>query len=139
MAVKIKTLADLQKALEARISVAVSETCQYFQAMLRLYIYSEYYVEYAPQFYNRTNQFLMSATARMIKSMEGQIYVDESAMNYTGLWNGDIQAEWAAEGYHGSFDIQTPGRYWEKFIDDFKQNAPIILKENLRKQGINVK
>ena len=43
MAVKIKTLVDLQKALESRISIAVSETCQYFQAMLRLYIDSEYY------------------------------------------------------------------------------------------------
>ena len=45
----------------------------------------------------------------------------------------------AQEGYHGSTDIQTEGRFWESFIRYCEKNAKNILKEELRKQGLSVK
>ena len=67
-------------------------------------------------------------------------------MNYpwngTGWeWTGQQQLESANVGSHGGWTTGTSvqHRYWDKFIEYCENNAIVILKEELAKQGLKVK
>ena len=100
---------------------------------------TEYYDQFEPDFYNRTYQFWKSASTRMLNKNCGEIFMDKSAMNYGSFWNGELQLLYASEGYHGSKNIQTEGKFWSAFIDFCDDNATNILKEELIKQGLTIR
>ena len=65
--------------------------------------------------------------------------MDAGRMNYLEPhWTGELQLEAANNSIHGGF-ITTQGRYWDSFMEYCNANALNILKQELRKQGVNVR
>ena len=137
MAQKIfTTMVSLENYIESACERAVENACNRLLGTLQELIDSEYYDQFEPSRYKRTYQFWESATTRMLNKTCGEIFMDAKSMNYGSFWNGELQLLYASDGYHGSKDIQTEGRFWEAFIDFCEKNAVKILKEELNKQGI---
>lgn len=130
---------DLENYVEAVCKKAVENTCNRLLGTLQELIDTEYYDQFEPDFYKRTYQFWESATAEMVTKTCGKVFMDESKMNYNDFWNGKKQLIYANQGFHGSKNIQTEGRFWQSFIAFCKSNAENILKEELKKQGVSVK
>ena len=136
---KFKTYSALVSAMNKNINIAVENACNRLLGTLQELIDTEYYDQFEPDRYIRSYQFWRSATTKMLSQNCGQIFMDESAMDYGSYWTGEKQLEYASQGYHGHTDFQTEGRFWSAFVDFCEQNATRILKEELRKQHINVK
>lgn len=133
------TMVSLEKYLESACEKAVENACNRLLGTLQELIDTEYYDQFEPDYYKRTYQFWKSATTRMLNKNCGEIFIDESAMNYGSYWDGELQALYASEGYHGHTDFQTEGRFWDSFIDFCEKNSTKILKEELVKQGLNIR
>lgn len=56
-----------------------------------------------------------------------------------GHWTGKDQAYMADAGFHGNSLIYRDGHFWSDFQEFCENNAINILKEELEKQGIQVK
>ena len=134
-----KTYSALVSAMNKNINIAVENACNRLLGTLQQLIDTEYYDQFEPDYYKRTYQFWRSATTKMLTQNCGEIFMDEDAMNYGTYWDGELQLQFASRGYHGTTAIQTEGRFWQTFLDFCEQNAVKILKEELIKQGINVK
>ena len=134
-----KTYSALVSAMNKNINIAVENACNRLLGTLQQLIDTEYYDQFEPDYYKRTYQFWRSATTKMLTQNCGEIFMDEDAMNYGTYWDGELQLQFASRGYHGTTAIQTEGRFWQIFLDFCEQNAVKILKEELRKQGIQVK
>ena len=134
-----KTYSALVSAMNKNINIAVENACNRLLGTLQELIDTEYYDQFEPDYYKRTYQFWRSATTKMLTQNCGEIFMDEDAMNYGTYWDGELQLQFASRGYHGTTAIQTEGRFWQTFLDFCEQNAVKILKEELIKQGINVK
>ena len=134
-----KTYSALVSAMNKNINIAVENACNRLLGNLQELIDTEYYDQFEPDFYIRSYQFWRSATTKMLTQNCGEIFMDEDAMNYGTYWDGELQLQFASRGYHGTTAIQTEGRFWQTFLDFCEQNAVKILKEELIKQGIQVK
>ena len=134
-----KTYSALVSAMNKNINIAVENACNRLLGTLQQLIDTEYYDQFEPDYYKRTYQFWRSATTKMLTQNCGEIFMDEDAMNYGTYWDGELQLQFASRGYHGATAIQTEGRFWQTFLDFCEQNAVKILKEELIKQGIQVK
>lgn len=134
-----KTYSALVTAMNKNINIAVENACNRLLGTLQELIDTEYYDQFEPDFYIRSYQFWRSATTKMLTQNCGEIFMDEDAMNYGTYWDGELQLQFASRGYHGTTAIQTEGRFWQTFLDFCEQNAVKILKEELIKQGIQVK
>ena len=134
-----KTYSALVSAMNKNINIAVENACNRLLGTLQELIDTEYYDQFEPDFYIRSYQFWRSATTKMLTQNCGEIFMDEDAMNYGTYWDGELQLQFASRGYHGTTAIQTEGRFWQTFLDFCEQNAVKILKEELIKQGIQVK
>lgn len=133
------TMVSLEQYIESACEKAVQNACNRLLGTLQELIDTEYYDQFEPDFYNRTYQFWKSASTRMLSKNCGEIFMDKSAMNYGSFWNGELQLLYASEGYHGSKNIQTEGKFWSAFIDFCDDNATNILKEELIKQGLTIR
>ena len=134
-----KTYSALVAAMNKNINIAVENACNRLLGTLQQLIDTEYYDQFEPDYYKRTYQFWRSATTKMLTQNCGEIFMDEDAMNYGTYWDGELQLQFASRGYHGTTAIQTEGRFWQTFLDFCEQNSVKILKEELIKQGIQVK
>jgi hypothetical protein len=132
------TMVQMQGYIEHLCTEAIRHAMQRCVAKLRELIDEEYYDQYEPLVYQRTMQFYKSATATLLSATSAEIGIDESMMNYGSYWDGEIQAEFASRGYHGTTAIQTEGRFWESFEQWMDQNAILILKEELERQGLKL-
>lgn len=140
MAQKVfKTMVSLENYIESACEKAVENACNRLLGTLQQLIDTEYYDQFEPDYYKRTYQFWRSATTKMLSKNCGEIFMNEDAMDYGTYWDGELQLQFASRGYHGSTAIQTEGRFWQSFIDFCEQNASKILKEELVKQGLNIK
>lgn len=133
------TNVQIEIFFERACAKAVEAACNRLLGTLQELIDSEYYDQYDPDYYSRTYQFWRSATVKMLNSNCGEIFMDKSSMDYGAYWDGELQLQYASMGYHGNVNIQTPGRFWKKFIKFCNDNAINILREELCKQGLNVK
>ncbi|WP_342759394.1 hypothetical protein [Kineothrix sedimenti] len=139
MAKVFRTTIDLQKYMEKACEKAIENACNRLLGTLQEFIDSEYYDKYEPEYYRRTYQFWKSATTKMLNKTSGEIFMDENAMNYGAYWDGETQLYMADAGYHGSAYIYEDGHFFKRFVEYCEENALKILKEELRKQGLNVK
>lgn len=140
MATVIKNMNDIKKQIDATCSRAVENACNRLLGSLQQIIDEEFYDVFDPQYYRRTYQFWKSATTKMLNQTCGQVFMDKSAMNYNNFWTGERQLQSANIGSHGgiSTDETKEHRFWDVFIDFCEENCIKILKEELRKQGLNV-
>jgi hypothetical protein len=132
-----RTIAEIEKYTQVACNEAVKNTCDRLLKQLKIIIRTEYYNQYDPKKYVRTDQFFNSAITKMLTDNCGVILMDESSMNYRG-WAGELQLEYASRGYHGSLDIQTEGRFWDEFSEFCENNVYQILREELIKQGVPI-
>ena len=139
MARTFTSIVELQGAMEQCCTVAIQNACEILLAELQRLIRSEFYDQYTPTMYNRTYQFLESATKEMVTDLCGRVFMDAGRMNYLEPhWTGEVQLEAANRGLHGGY-IKREGRYWDSFMEYCNANALNILKQELRKQGLNVR
>lgn len=138
---KYKSYSALVSAMNKNITIAVENACNRLLGSLQDIIDTEFYDVFEPDYYKRTYQFWRSATTRMLNQNCGEVFMDKSAMNYNSFWNGEKQLYAASIGSHGGWitDETKEHRFWEAFLDFCENNALNILKEELRKQHINVK
>lgn len=136
-----KTYSTLVPAMNKNINIAVKNACNRLLGTLQEIIDTEFYDVFEPDYYNRTYQFWQSATTKMLSQNCGEIFMDKSAMNYNNFWTGEKQLQAASIGSHGGWvtDETKEHRFWEVFEQYCELNAINILKEELRKQHINVK
>lgn len=130
------SMVQFQAMIEPMITKAVQNTCNRLLGTLQEIILTRYYDLFTPDRYSRTYSFFDSAVTQMLNNMTGEIFMDESVMNYGDYWDGQTQLYMADAGYHGSTDIKTEGQFWKEFISFCDQNAIKILKEELAKQGL---
>lgn len=138
---KYKSYSALVSAMNKNITIAVENACNRLLGSLQEIIDTEFYDVFEPDYYKRTYQFWRSATTRMLNQNCGEVFMDKSAMNYNSFWTGEKQLQAANIGSHGGWitDTTKEHRFWETFEEYCEQNALNILKEELRKQNINVK
>ncbi len=138
---QVKTYSALVKVLNSRVSVAVENACNRLLGTLQEIIDTEYYDVFEPNFYERTYQFWHSATTKMLNQTCGQVFMDASKMNYNSFWTGERQLQHAVVGSHGGWSSNETRahRFWDEFIKYCDENALKILKEELKKQGLNTK
>ena len=136
---RFTTVVGLEGFIQSACSKAVENSCNRLLGVLQEMIDTEYYDQFEPDRYIRSYQFWRSATTKMLSKNCGEIFMDADVMNYGEFWSGERQLAYAQEGYHGSKDIQTEGKFWSAFIHYCNKHAKNILIEELRKQGLNVK
>lgn len=144
-----KTTVELQDYLEKACAVAVENACNRLLSVLQDYIMSEYYDTsvYEPTGkYHRTMQFYNSAMTKMLSATCGEIFMNPNTMNYpfSGYgwsWDGATQIYEANQGSHGGWSTaeSKKHRYFDEFEKYCEKNAVKILKEELKKQGLNIK
>ena len=130
----------LKKQVDASCSKAVENACNRLLGNLQQIIDKEFYDAFDPEYYHRTFQFWKSATTKMLTQNCGQIFMDESVMNYNDFWNGEKQILAASVGSHGGIITKETKshRFWDRFIEYCESYAIEILKEELAKQGLNI-
>ena len=139
MARTFTSIVELQGAMQQCCTVAIQNACEILLAELQRLIRSEFYDKYTPSQYDRTDQFFNSAVKEMVTDLCGRVFMDAGRMNYLEPhWTGETQIEAANRGLHGGY-IKREGAYWDSFINYCNKNALTILKQELRKQGLNVK
>ena len=139
MARAFTSIVELQGAMEQCCTVAIQNACEILLAELQRLIRSEFYDQYTPSQYDRTDQFFNSAVKEMMTDLCGRVFMDAGRMNYLEPhWTGEVQLEAANNSIHGGIHVNG-GRYWDSFINYCNKNALTILKQELRKQGLNVR
>lgn len=132
-----RSIAEIERYVKVACGKAIKSTCNRLLEQLQIIIRTEYYNQYTPQQYKRTDDFFKSAVTEMLEENCGRIFMDKDAMNYKE-WTGELQLEYASKGYHGSTEIQTEGRFWETFSEFCENNVYQILREELIKQGVPI-
>lgn len=136
------TIIGLKNYLEkSACEKAVKNACNRLLGILQNLIDTEFYDIFEPDFYKRTYQFWKSATTKMLNKNCGEIFMDKSKMNYNSFWTAEKQLQAANIGSHGGWvtDETKEHRFWVAFEDYCNKHAIDILKEELRKQGFDVK
>lgn len=142
MAITIKNSKDLKKHVDAACGRAVENAAKEVRDKLYDCINIQYYRDpyFYPNVYKRTKTFLKHAAYMMLTSNTAQIYIDIEGMHYKNNFDSWQVVKWASESKHGSDLYQTPTTdFWTQFIEWCNEDLLKLLKENLRKQGLNVK
>ena len=94
MARTFKSISQIEGFLNKAIESAVKKTCDRLLKALKEIIKTEYYDQYDPIEYSRTDQFLNSAITEMLSKNSGRIFMNENAMDYKA-WTGELQLRYA--------------------------------------------
>jgi hypothetical protein len=105
---------------------------------------NQYYSEWTPQFYTRTEEFLRSAFKTTPKIV-GNTVIAEIGIDYESLYNykdvtGFEVVSWANQGLHGGLDVGTDTRVWDDTIESTITSGQ-LLKDciiYLKSRGINI-
>lgn len=139
MAKTFTTMVQFQKMLEPLIEKAIKNVAQRMTEELESYIREDFYNAYKPKFYDRTYQLLKSPKFNMNSFNSATIFIDTDAMHYLAGeygFTGEDSAYYASLGWHGSPDIMTEGHYWEDFMNWCDNNVVLLMKQELKKQGV---
>jgi hypothetical protein len=130
------TSVGLKNYIESKCTIAVENVAKRLQEKLVEIIDNDYYAQYDPLYYKpRTFAFLKSAVSKMLNSKSASIGIDDEYFNYeysarymmfengggtdrnvSGHWTGEDQVNMSAQGYHGTYNIRTEGRFWESLL-----------------------
>ena len=133
-----KNYSSLIEALNNKVEIAIQNVSNEMVNQLRFYIIEDFYSLYDPDKYKRTYQLQDAPTYEMLSKNMAEIFIDTKNMSYKDT-TGDMATSLAALGFHGREDIFRPGFFWEDFVSWASENVPKMLKDELRKQGLNVK
>lgn len=132
-------VAGLQRDIEKSIYKALDKMADDIVEEAVNIIEREFYLQYTPKSYQRTEQLLRGCVRSKVKkngsTFSVVIYMDDSTATQ-GYKENEILEVWklAATGIHGTPSIQTEGRYWEELRKYVFDNWRGLLKKN----GLNV-
>ena len=145
-----KSYTQLVSEMNKSVSIAVKNASNRLLEVLKTFIQEDYYNMYEPLYYERTNMFMSSAVAEMLGQTSASIGISDAFMNYeyqanyrlqdnsNGHWTGEDQVYMANAGFHGNAYIYRDGHFWKDFEDYCDKHALEILREELRKAGLNI-
>ena len=82
----------------------------------------------------------LDTTPFIIGYNHGMVYLDTVAMHYRNSFNPKQVVSWAAESKHGADKLQTDTQdFWTSFMEWCDNNLVELLRQNLRKCGLNIK
>ena len=145
MAVHIKNMKELNKALQPVMKGMVDKMAERVEQTLN-YFLQEYYSSYDPVYYRRLNDFLHSAVKVEPKvvgnKVVASVYIDTDSMNNYYDATGEQVARWANEGTHGG-TIQgnnTP-HVWDDTMDETVNNGELLklAVDYLKSNGFSVR
>ena len=138
MAKVFTTIVELQNYMESSCEKAIQNVAKVVRDKLEQFIRKDFYEMCKPLFYDRTYMFMKSPKYNMLNKNSAEVFIDTDVMHYLGISGEDV-AQLASYGFHGIIDIFRPGFYWTDFIEWCDNNVPTLMKEELQKQGIQVK
>lgn len=134
---EIKTYRLLVSEIDKRCEIAIRNVAEVVRDKLEYFIKEDFYEMYKPKFYDRSYRFLKSPKFNILGKGEAEVFIDTDVMHYLGI-SGEEVARLASLGFHGSKSIFREGYYWSSFMEWVDSNVINLLKEELKKQGINV-
>ena len=142
---------DLKKFLLQKCQIAVTQTQNKIYAIIKRALV-EFYHDYDPLLYERTNQLLHSLVKSNIRQVgngyEAEVYFDLSGINYTtgNAPTGKQVMAAASQGLHGAIGSNllyrqgdTGADVWNTPIQEIDARAIDMLVQELRAQGIPIK
>lgn len=138
-----RTYQVLVNEMNKRVTIAVQNTAKIVCDKLKECIDEQYYKDpgFYPNIYQRTETFLKkSAVYEMLNSNSAKVGIDTSTMHYKNGFSANQVVEWASQSMHGSPLYQTSTEdFWSVFIEWADVNVPILLRSELKRQGLTVK
>lgn len=142
---------ELKKFLLQKCQIAVARTQNKIYAIIKK-VLVEFYQDYDPLLYERTNQLLHSLIKSNVRQVgngyEAEVYFDLSSINYTtgNMPTGKQVMTAASQGLHGAIGnnlLYTQGNtgvdVWNTPIQEIDARAIDMLVQELKTQGIPVK
>lgn len=139
---QIKTYSALVKEINKRVTIAIQNVSKVTCDKLKECIDEQYYQDpqFYPNIYQRTEQFLNSTAYEMLGKDTAKVGIDTSTMHYKNGFSATQVVEWAKESMHGSPLYQTATEpFWDVFIEWADKNIPLLLRIELKRQGLTVK
>ncbi len=136
--VQVRTYHALVNEMNKRVTIAVQNIANEMVNQLRYYLIDDFYNMYDPIKYNRTYQLQDAPTYEMLSANMAKIFIDTDSMSYRDA-TGDEVVNMASLGFHGNVNIFRPGFFWSDFVEWSNKNVPMLLRLELKKQGLNVK
>ena len=146
-----KSYTQLVAQMDKAITIAVKNASDRLLVVLQTFIQEDYYDLFEPNSYDRTYAFMRSAVAEMVGKASATIGISDEYLSYeykanyklqdssNGHWTGEDQSYMADAGFHGSAYIYRDGHFWQDFEEYCDKHALEILRDELRKQHINIK
>lgn len=139
---QVKTYSALVNMINSKVSIAVKNVAEQVCEKLRECIDEQYYNDpgFYPNIYQRTEAFLNSAAYEMLGGNSARIGIDTSSMHYKKGFSAEKVVEYASQSMHGSPLYQTDTEpFWDVFIEWADANIPLLLKNELKRQGLNIR
>ena len=145
MAVHIKNMKELNKALQPVMKGMVDKMAERVEQTLN-YFLQEYYDSYDPVYYRRSYDFLHSAIRTEAKvvgnKVVASVYIDTNSMNNYYDATGEQIARWANQGTHGGTirGNNTP-HVWDDTMRETIENGELLklAVEYLKSKGFSVR
>lgn len=138
-----QSIVQLESYIKSLISIALKNISQKLSEDLKKIIETEYYDKYpSPKLYERTYQFLNSATSSAVSragnTVSVNIYVNYESLKYEED-DGYTVVELASQGYHGFRGIYREGFFWKTFEENYSEEViKQMIIEELNKAGLKV-
>lgn len=139
---QVKTYSALVKEINKRVTIAIQNVAKIVCDKLKECIDEQYYQdpEFYPNIYQRTEAFLNSSAYEMLGKNSARVGIDTSSMHYSNGFSATKVVEYAKQSMHGSPLYQTSTEdFWSVFIEWADVNVPILLRSELKRQGLTVK
>ena len=145
MAMHVKNMKELNKALQPVMKGMVDKMAERVYEILNYFLY-EYYDSYDPVYYRRLHDFLHSAIRTEAKvvcnKVVASVYIDTDSMNNYYDATGVQVAQWANQGLHGGLDTNsnTP-HVWDDTMRETIENGELLrlALEYLKSKGFSVR
>lgn len=144
MAKHINSMNQLRKALQPVMVKMMAQLAERVYKTLNYYL-SDYYTEWTPDSYSRTEAFLRSAVKVDAYPDKGGVracvYIDYDSMDSYVNATGYQVAQWADSGSHGGLFVNHKPHVWQDTMDNTISNGSLVelAVKYLRSQGIPVK
>lgn len=144
MAIHVKNIKELNKALQPTMVKMVDELAERVYETLN-YFLLDYYTGWKPDSYSRTKAFLRSAVKTEANLYNGgvqaSVYIDYDSMDDYVNTTGYQVAQWANTGLHGGLSVYHNPHVWTDTMDNTINNGSLLnlAIQYLRSQGITVR
>ena len=139
---QVKTYSALVKEINKRVTIAIQNVAKITCDKLKECIDEQYYQDpqFYPNIYQRTEQFLNSTAYEKLGKDTARVGIDTSTMHYKNGFSATQVVEWAKESMNGSPLYQTDTEpFWDVFLEWADKNIPLLLRTELKRQGLTVK